>query len=128
MSEYKIREPQQFSVDMDFPAFDPAQLSDVPESETWREGTVMHRNRGTGIVRLNDGSDIGFVSGQLLRNGTHWENTSIGMKVWITERGGISAKPPHIFSEREIYDRMMRQQVKTLSDAVDAEAAKEYLK
>lgn len=120
----KIREPQQFSVDMAWPAFDPAQLSNVPESDTWRAGIVSERSADTGIVDLADGSRIGFVNGQLLRNRTHIENTQVGATVWITERGGISAHPPHTFSARQRYDAMMKEQVQTFSDTVDAQAAK----
>lgn len=122
--EFKIRQPQQFSVDMDFPAFDPLQLSDVPESETWREGVVTMRNTDTGVVRLNDSSSVGFVNGQLLRNRTGIDNTQLGATVWFTERGGISAHPPDTLSARQRYDDMMREQVKKFSDIVDAQAAK----
>ncbi len=117
----KIREPQ-FSVDMGFPPFDPSQLSDVPESETWREGVVTERSTDTGIVTLADGALIGFTNGNLLRNRTHYENTLVGAKVWVTERGGISAHPPHTISARARYDAMMTAQVKTIAAAVDAQA------
>jgi hypothetical protein len=119
----KIRQPQ-FSVDMGFPPFDPSQLSDVPESATWREATVVERTSETGIVLTEDGARVGFTSGNLLRNRTHWENTKIGMCVWLTERGGISAHPPSVFSPREQYDVIMREQVRTVAAAVDAEALK----
>lgn len=125
---WKIREAEQFSVDFDFPAFDPSQLSDIPESATWREATVVERTPDTGVVLTADGSRVGFVSGQLLRNRTHWENTKIGMRVWLTDRGGISAHPPSVFSPREQYDAMMREQVRALADAIDERAVKEILR
>lgn len=121
--EFKIREPQQFSVDMGFPAFDPLQLSDVPESETWREGIVTERNVETGVMQLADGTRIGFVAGQLLRNRTHFENTQVGHTVWITERGGISAHPPDAMSARQRYDAMMKEQVRHMAETIDKQFA-----
>ncbi len=119
-----IREPQ-FSVQFgNFPPFDPSQLSDVPESETWREGIVTERTEQTGIVTLSDGAMIGFTNGNLLRNWTHYENTLIGAKVWVTERGGISAHPPSTRSARARYDAMLREQVRTIAASVDADAIK----
>lgn len=93
------------------------QLSEVPDQ--WREATVIERTRETGVVQCADGSRVGFTSGQLLRNRTHWENTQIGATVWLTERGGISAHPPNPHSPRQCYDDILRAQVQHMADEID---------
>lgn len=121
--EFKIRQPQQFSVDMAWPAFDPSQLSDVPE--TWSKATVTERTMDDGVAKREDGSEHPFRSHQLFRDMTYFENTQVGCTIWIREPdGGISAHAPDPRSARQRYDDMMREQVKTFSDTVDAQAAK----
>lgn len=106
-----------FEVDMPWVIL-PDALSDVPESETWREGIVTERNLETGVITCADGHKMSFVAAQLLRNMTHWENTQVGATVWITERGGISAHPPNTLSQRQRYDVMMKEQVRLMADKI----------
>lgn len=110
------REP--FTIDFSFDSRQMReQLSDVPD--TWREATVTERTMETGIAECADGSRVGFAHSNLLRNRTYWENTQVGDRVWITERGGISAHPPDTVSARDRYDAMMREQAKLMAEEID---------
>lgn len=71
---------------------------------TWREGIVVshaqhhedYNAKGnnppwTRTVRFDDGSEMQFTWSELYRNCTHESNTKVGMLVWVSDRGGVSA-------------------------------------